>query len=1252
MPDHRDFAEAWMRWAPGAPQPRWQDYLPAQALGCPEELVFRLVQTDIAFRVAAGLPALLAVPYFDCPTLGEVDCGLTLPRQVELIRWEYHQRRRHGELPSADEYRRRFPEHAEALADLRPEWTCPACRQTQSSAEETRDYPICPHCGTPSPLRGPFAIPPTVCESSPVRGAEGDIPPVTTVATAPSWPLAPMGTPPLRLTPRRLGRYEVAEEIARGGMGSILRARDPELNRELAVKVLRPEFCDRPALVRRFLEEAQITAQLPHPGVVPVHDIGRDEHGLPFLVMKLVRGQTLEALLSARASPGDDLGRWVGIFEQVCHAVAFAHSHGVIHRDLKPANIMVGRFGEVQVMDWGLARILANAAAEMEDTPLPEGSLVELEESDRPETHGVLGTPSYLPPEQASGEWDRVDERADVFGLGGILCAVLTGRPPYDGRNPRDTLRKAQRVDLTEAFARLDGCGADAKLGTLAKECLSEDAEKRPRHAGEVAQRVADYLAGVQERLREAERQRAAAQAEKARLLAERRARRQAMVLLLALLVLGFVGSWIWWQRAETRAAREKRVRGRLAEVQALLEQGRQQVDDTDAWQVVLDKAHDRLGMLQGAIDRKDIGDEVAAEVAAVRAQADEDEKVQDLMADLERIRLEYGDHAGTREGLKSQATAYRDALIANGLDLLGPHSETALARLRSHPLRDRLVDAMWEWWEVAGREERTRLEAVLAAADPEAKNLRTRFHEEFRRRDKAALQRLVGEPEVRTLNPIGVVNLARGLHRAGALDTAEKLLRDALADHPGDFWLNQVMGVVHYARKPPHLDEAARFWTAAVALRPRSAIAQACLGSALKARGDLDGALRCCTRATQLDPTYALGHNRLGVVLLARADFDSAGRSFSRAIELDPRLAAAHNNLGIVMREKKDLDGAIHCCEKALELDPKYSAAHSNLGALLKLKGDPEGAIRCYRKAIQCDPTYALAHSNLGSMLQARGDFEEALEHCRKAVELDPTLHNAQYTLGNLYRARREFPEAIACYRKSIELDKHYVFPHGGLGRALLQTGEFTAAREATQRCLDLLRPEDPQRATMLRQIAECDSCVATESRLKPILRGEKKPVNAAEGREVGLFCGKYLARYRAAVRFYTEAFAGDGKPADEQPALALYNAVCYAAVAADGKGKDAAGLDADEKAGLRKQSLDLIRANLALWARQSKSSDPGERDAARKALIHWQKDPDLSSVRDARNLAILPPDERKAWLKLWEEVAAVLHEDEPPTP
>jgi hypothetical protein len=223
------------------------------------------------------------------------------------------------------------------------------------------------------------------------------------------------GTGPNRI--RFSGGYQLLDEVARGGMGVVLRARDPGFGRMLAVKVLLPAHQRNPDLERRFLAEARLTGQLQHPGIPPVHELGRLTDGRPFFAMKLVQGQTLEELLARRRSPAEELPRWLEIFAAVCRAVAYAHSQGVIHRDLKPANVMVGAFGEVQVMDWGLAKVLG--APEEESLSVPEANTTGARQ-DRAETGegSLLGTIKYMAPEQARGEIGRLDERADVFGLG------------------------------------------------------------------------------------------------------------------------------------------------------------------------------------------------------------------------------------------------------------------------------------------------------------------------------------------------------------------------------------------------------------------------------------------------------------------------------------------------------------------------------------------------------------------------------------------------------------------------------------------------------------------------------------------------------------------------------------------------------------------------------------------------------------------------------------------------------------------
>jgi tetratricopeptide (TPR) repeat protein len=371
----------------------------------------------------------------------------------------------------------------------------------------------------------------------------------STDSTLPHKPAPAVTEPPT------IPGYRITGLIAQGGMGQVYAAFDETLQREVAVKTLLLR-----ADLERFVREAQITARLPHPNIPPVYALGLQPDGTPWLAMKYIRGQTLETLLNGRGGPQNDLPRYLQIFEQITQAVGFAHSRGIIHRDLKPLNVMVGEFGEVQVMDWGLAKDLSqNRQPAIGPTDPQSKCGGRVDDAHHTVAGTILGTPGYMAPEQARGE--EVDVRADVFALGSILAAILTDRPAFVGSTVHETIAKTAAADLTDVLSRLDTSQADVGLIALAKRCLAAELQDRPADAREVAAAVAAYRAGVEARLRRAETEAAEALVREAEQRKRRRVVQWAGGLIAAVLVCGILGTTIGLLRASDAAEKERQAR-------------------------------------------------------------------------------------------------------------------------------------------------------------------------------------------------------------------------------------------------------------------------------------------------------------------------------------------------------------------------------------------------------------------------------------------------------------------------------------------------------------------------------------------------------------------------------------------------------------------------------------------------------------------------------------------------------------------
>jgi serine/threonine protein kinase/Flp pilus assembly protein TadD len=1233
------FEAAWLNRKADQPPPRWQDYLPGDGEPSSANLVYLLLQMDIECRVKAGLSALLTELYFQHPRLQRADAHLDSERQRELIRWEYQQRWQNGQRALRADYQAAFPEHAEALSDLKPCSICPRCRQT-IVLEETAVTLHCPVCASVSPQ--------------------------STLATEDGS--AGEQTPGLDLR-----GYELLERLGGGGMGDVYRAADPALGRDLAVKVIKADFQRYPTAERRFLREARVTGSLQHPGIVPIHNLGRLADGRLHYTMRLVRGRTLADILKEQAGQLEHLPELLAIFEKVCQAVAYAHSKRVIHRDLKPANVMVGRFGEVQVMDWGLAKLLPAedqwAQAETAEVGLTR---IHTEGPDRPVEQTRLGremgTPAYMPPEQALGEWDMVDERADVFALGAILCEILTGQPLYSGE-VEEALRKAKRGDCSEALARLDGCGADVALLSLCRECLAWEREGRPRDAEVVAQRVAAYQAEVQQRLRLAEVERAKAQV-KAR---EERKRRRWM-LTAVLLLLGGVAVSAWqavrattaekkaWDNegqavadrnravqaeeetkrsvAETKAALEAETKARKRTREALNTLTDEVMEELLGKQVVLSEK-------EKAFLRKVLGfyEEFAAELGETeesRAMAAEGQfRVAKLHRFLgESAKAEAGQRATIRLSEKLIADypdvpQYRRGLANSynhlGIVLvgLGKHKEAEAAYRQALAVQEKLVA---DFPNVAQYRQDLALSHNNLAHLLEHRGEHTEAEAAYRR--AIVLQERLtyehpGMPDYRQDLALSYSNLGNLLDNRGRYVEAETAHRQALA--------LRKKSVDEFPTEPRYREDLA-------ASHNNLGILLASLGKGVEARAACRQAIALIKKLARdfpAVPTYrqnlATSQYNLGNLLGEQGKSMEAEAAYREAIALQERmtedfpavpayrheLSRSYSSLGNLLRDLGRAGESETVCRKTIALGeqltrdfpaiPEYrrhlAYSHHNLGTLLADQGKSAEAEAVYRHAIALReklthefpsvPPYrrelASSQNNLGVLLKSLGKGIEAEQACRQAIAL-------------LEKLARDFPGA-PIYRQEL------AGSYGNIGNLLRDRGQPQAALDWYGKAIPLLQSILAQEARVI--VAQQFLRDAHWNRARALVQLDRhaeaahdwqRAAELDDGRGRSFFRLQHSAalahtgEHRAAIKTVEEVLASSDPKGKTPPSgPLLYDAACVYALSA-------AAVKDDAK--LREQyavrALDLLR--------QAKTAgffkDP-------KQIEHFKKDSDLNALR-----------------------------------
>jgi tetratricopeptide (TPR) repeat protein len=693
---------------------------------------------------------------------------------------------------------------------------------------------------------------------------------------------------------------------------------------------------------------------------------------------------------------------------QAAEALEYAHQMGVIHRDIKPANLILENSAlnaqhsplRLWITDFGLAQCQSHAGLTM--------------------TGDLVGTFRYMSPEQALAKRVVVDQRTDIYSLGVTLYELLTLQTPFASENRQELLRQIA-FDEPKGLRRINR-QIPVELETIVLKAMEKNPADRYGTAQEVADDLRHFLEDKPIRAR------------RPTLLqrARRWSRRHrpvvwaaAVVLLMAVLFVGGAGLWL----VQKRAGAEGEARAALREATELQKE--------EKWIEALSAAKRAQGVLAGVwADR------------SLRQQADELAKDLEMARRLEEAGLQASAFKDDDFDWESCHAAYADAFAWYELDLDNLDPQEAAERLRARSIPAQLTAALDHW---AGVRSELKLPgwrhllAVARAADPDP--WRDRLRDASQRKDLKAFKTLVASAPGDELPAETAVLLAASATFLEGTNLAERgvdVLRQVRQRHPADFWVNYHLGYCLHTLQPPRYEEAIRYYTAAVALRPQSPMAHLALGSSLGDKGDLDEAIAENREALRLKPEFASAHINLGFDLEAKDRPEEAIAEYREAIRLKKDDPVAHNNLGKVLRGKGDLDEAIAECREAIRLKKGFAVAHNNLGNALRDKGDLDAAIAEFREAIRIKHEFAGAHSNLGAALEAKGRPEDAIAEYREAIRLNcPEAHN---NLGCLLTERGQLDEAIAEFHEAIRLKKDNPEAHLNLGKALGDKGNLDA--------------------------------------------------------------------------------------------------------------------------------------------------------------------------------------------------------------
>jgi tetratricopeptide (TPR) repeat protein/tRNA A-37 threonylcarbamoyl transferase component Bud32 len=913
--------------------------------------------------------------------------------------------------------------------------------------------------------------------------------------TAETTPIAP-GLP-------QIPGYEVEELIGRGGMGVVYKARHLSLKRTVALKMMLAGAYASPQDRGRFRREAQLVAGVKHCNIVQVFDVS-DYDGRPFFTMEHVDGGSLAAKLVGAPQPVVEAAAIVATLSGAVHA---AHECGIIHRDLKPSNVLLAADGTPKISDFGLARRLDGEAA-------------------LTQTGIAIGTPSYMAPEQALGQANAAGTAVDIYSLGAILYELLTGRPPFRGESPAETIH--QLIDQEPVPpSRLNG-NVPRDLETICLKCLRKEPQRRYGTAAELADDLRRYDLGEPIMARpiswpERLMKRARAHPTGTGLLAT----------LTALIATAAVGAALLYQRrVETQlrqAQTDGEVRGDLARARDLLNDGWEKQDlatlvaahaesirATDVartggaspavWQEATALQNDAASRLDRANRNRTLMDSVRNMTALRRTDHNRPHQLGALLAPRQ----------------PSEDEQYAAMFRRWGLDVDGTAEREISMRLRAEPdvVVDEMIAALDAWmvfrrlghsqadWrrlarvadQLDGHDRRRRLRALLVnGAPPRPENIvgfigagpmSPALWDLTKGNAWRQLQEIRGQIDFRTESLPTVLLMAWALVLVDDVAGAEDVLGKAATMRPDQAAFPYALGVLLDARCPSRLEEAIGYYRTARARQPSLGIT---LSGALARAGRASEAEKVLRDLIYRQPDNDGFISCLVDNLLSQQKFPEAEAACRRIIDLNPNAPEPHCNLGYALNGQGRFGEAEMECRRAIDLKPDLIEAHNDLGSALIKQGRNVEAESVCRNALNLRSDVPELWNNLGAALNEQARHGEAEAACHRATELRPDFAVAYLTLGNALLGQGRLGEAVSAFRRAAGLRPGYADAYSNLGHVLNELRQFGEAEAACHRAValnpDFADAYDNLGATLvnLRRYAEAEIAIRRAIDLKP---------------------------------------------------------------------------------------------------------------------------------------------------------------------